>query len=388
MKYFILHADLDSFFVSVERLKNQDLIGKPVIIGGKAKRGVVASCSYEARAFGVHSAMAGYKARQLCPNAIFLDSDFSSYAFYSKLVTDIIGSEVPLFEKASIDEFYIDLTGMDKYFGCFAFAKQLREKIINETGLPISFGLASNKVIAKMATNHAKPSGFLYIKHGDEFNFISQMQIQEIPMLGKQTVSFLNQKGIYTIAELRGLGQLQLQEWFGKIGNRLWARANGKGSVILTPERERKSISKEHTFTSDVSNQEYLIAVLHQMVEHLLHRLRLIHKKATSLTIKLRTPDFKTISKQMTIPATNFEHEILPKVTRFFCAVYRKQPLRLIGLKLSNFTDVAHQATLFDNVEKQNKLYKSIDDLKLKFGQNTLSRATSISNTAYRKRKS
>lgn len=379
--------DLDSFFVSVERLKNKSLVGKPVIIGGKARRGVVASCSYEARAFGVHSAMAGYKARQLCPNAIFLDSDFSSYGLYSKMVTDVIEQEVPLFEKASIDEFYIDLTGMDKYFGCYSFAKQLREKIMTETNLPISFGLASNKVIAKMATNHAKPNGHLYIEHGQELNFIDKMPIQEIPMLGKQTVAFLNERGIQTIAELRAVGQVQLQSWLGKYGIGLWRRANGEGSVVLMPERERKSISKEHTFSEDVCSQDYLLAVLHQMIENLSHRLRLIGKKATSVTIKLRTPDFKTISKQITISPTYFEHEILPEVNQFFCSIYRKEPLRLIGIKLAGLTDVAHQATLFDNVEKQNDLYKSIDTLKLKFGRDKLNRATSLVYPKHKTRK-
>lgn len=386
MKHFILHMDLDSFFVSVERLKNKNLIGKPVIIGGQSRRGVVASCSYEARAFGVRSAMPGYRAKQLCPNAYFLASDFSSYGHYSTVVTQIIEREVPVFEKASIDEFYIDLTGMDKYFGCYEFAKQLREKIMTETNLPISFGLASNKEIAKMATNHAKPNGYLYIEHGKEFEFIHQMSISEIPMLGKQTAVFLNKKGIQTIDELRAVGQNQLKSWLGKYGIGLWKRANGEGGVTLTPERERKSISKEHTFSEDVVNQEYLLAILHQMIETIAHRLRLMKKKATSITIKLRTPDFKTVSKQMTISPTNFEHEILPQANRLFSTIYKKQPLRLIGIRLSGFTNVAHQATLFDQVEKQKNLYKSIDFLKVKYGGDKLNRATGFTKTEFKKR--
>jgi len=258
MKHFLLHMDLDSFFVSVERVKDPSLMGKPVIIGGTAKRGVVSSCSYEARQFGVHSAMAGFKAHALCPNGIFLPGDMESYAKYSRLVTQIIAEKVPLFEKASIDEFYVDLTGMDKYFGCYEWAQELRTTITKETGLPISFGLASNKTLAKMATNHAKPDGHIFIEHGKEFDFLDPLSIGEIPMLGKRTKEFLELRKINTIHQLRAIGEQQLIEWFGKFGQSIWRKANGIGSVTVNPYSERKSISKEHTFHDDISDANQL----------------------------------------------------------------------------------------------------------------------------------
>ena len=380
MKHFILHMDLDSFFVSVERLKNPALNGKPVIIGGTKKRGVVSSCSYEARAFGVHSAMAGFRAHQLCPHGIFISSDFANYSYYSKLVTEIIAKRVPLFEKASIDEFYIDLTGMDKYFGCYDFAQQLRKEIIEESGLPISFGLGSNKVIAKMATNHAKPNGHKYIEPGTEHQFLDPLAIQEIPMLGKQTVKFLEDRGIQTIKQLRDLGPEQLEEWMGKHGKSLWRRANGEGSTTIRLERERKSISKEHTFFEDSKDADYLLAVLHNMAEQLAHRLRIEEVKATNLAIKMRDGYFRTITKQTTLQPTNFEHQIIEEINRYFPHWYKGQPLRLIGLRLAGLTDTSYQANLFEDVEKQQKMYSTIDAIKLKFGKQKINRGSGFTN--------
>ncbi len=370
--------DLDSFFVSVERLLNPSLVGKPVIIGGTSRRGVVSSCSYEARAFGVHSAMAGFKAHQLCPDGIFMKGSYGEYGKYSKMVTDVIAKRVPLFEKASIDEFYIDLTGMDKYFGCYEFAQTLRLEIMEETGLPISFGLGANKVIAKMATNLAKPNGHLFIAHGDELAFLDPQLIKAIPGLGKKSVEFLNRRGIRTIEELRLIGQDQLEEWMGKYGKSLWNRSNGLGSVLINLERGRKSISKEHTFSDDINDSEYLRSLLHEMAEQLAHQLRIEDKRATSLGIKLRTPDFTTNTKQMVISATNYEHEIIPEINQFFDKVYQGQKLRLIGLRLAGLTDKAHQGNLFDDIEKHQKMYKSIDEVKKKFGKKTLNRGSSM----------
>lgn len=378
MDNYILHMDLDSFFVSVERVLDPILLGKAVIIGGTSKRGVVSSCSYEARAFGVHSAMAGFKAHQLCPDGIFMRGSYEQYGRFSKQVTEVIASRVPLFEKASIDEFYIDLTGMDKYFGCYEFAKTLREEIMEETKLPISFGLGTNKVIAKMATNLAKPNGHLFIPPGEELSFLDPQEIKAIPGLGKKTVEFLNRRGISTIKELREIGLIQLEEWLGKYGQSLWNRANGIGSTTIKTDRGRKSISKEHTFHDDINDKDYLRTLLHEMVEQLAHQLRIEDKRATSLGIKLRTPDFTTQTKQMVISATNYEHEIIPEINRFFDQIYHGQKLRLIGLRLAGLTDKAYQGSLFDDVEKQEKIYKSIDEIKQNFGKGKLNRGSSL----------
>jgi DNA polymerase IV len=220
----ILHLDLDSFFVSVERLKNPDLVGKPVIVGGNEVRGVVSSCSYEARKYGVRSAMPTAKAKQLCPHAVFVNSGYGEYGKYSRLVTDIIRNESPEYYKASIDEFYIDLTGMDKFFGCEKWSHQIREKIISETGLPISWGLASTKMIAKMCTQDAKPNGTFVVPHGAEQNYLDPKVVGDIPFVGAKMAESLNKMGIYTIAQLRSYEMNFLIKRFGKAGVFLWQK--------------------------------------------------------------------------------------------------------------------------------------------------------------------
>ncbi|HEY1008036.1 MAG TPA: DNA polymerase IV, partial [Sphingobacteriaceae bacterium] len=199
----IVHIDLDSFFVSVERLSDPSLNGRPVIIGGTGRRGVVASCSYEARKFGVRSAMPMGQARSLCPQAIVIRGNYSEYSKASRLVTDIIQAEVPLFEKTSIDEFYIDLTGMEKFFGCYKLATELRQKVIRETGLPISFGLSGCKVVSKVATGQAKPNGQLYVEHGREKEFLAPLMVGKIPMIGDKAVQTLASMGIYKVGDLQ-----------------------------------------------------------------------------------------------------------------------------------------------------------------------------------------
>ncbi|MBX2845397.1 MAG: DNA polymerase IV [Saprospiraceae bacterium] len=378
MKHFLLHMDLDSFFVSVERMKDPTLNGKPVIIGAVGRRGVVSSCSYEARQFGVHSAMAGFKAHALCPNGIFLRGDMESYAKYSRMVTQIIAEKAPLFEKASIDEFYVDLTGMDKYFGCYQWAQELRHTITRETGLPISFGLASNKTLAKMATNQAKPNGHLFVEHGQEIEFLNPLPIKEIPSLGKKTQEFLQLRKIHTVEELRGIGEAQLLEWFGKFGQGLWRKVNGKGSVTIQPYSERKSISKEHTFHVDLSDSNQLKSILFGMAEQLAHRLRLEGRMVTNLAIKMRTADFDTITRQTVIPPTFYEHELIPEITTFFEKIYHKKPLRLVGLRLAGFVEKgSYQTNVFEDFSKNKKLYEGIDSVKDKFGKYSIQRASS-----------
>ncbi|HHH54631.1 MAG TPA: DNA polymerase IV, partial [Bacteroidetes bacterium] len=188
----ILHMDLDTFFVSVERLQNSTFNDKPVIIGGMSNRGVVASCSYEARRFGVHSAMPMKMAKLLCPQAIFLRGDMDSYTKYSNLVTEVIKDSAPTYEKASIDEFYLDLTGMDKYFGCYKWSQELRSKVIKETGLPISTGLSINKLVSKIGTGEAKPNGALEVPQGQEKPFLAPLSVKKIPGIGKVTYKKLS----------------------------------------------------------------------------------------------------------------------------------------------------------------------------------------------------
>ena len=256
-KHHIAHFDLDSFFVSVEILNNPSLKGKPVLVGGY-ERGVVAACSYEARKFGIHSAMPMKKAMQLCPQAIVTNASRSDYSKYSRWVTEIIASKVPQMEKASIVEFYIDLTGMDKFFGVSKYARELRQHIIDETGLPISCGLASARFIAKMATNEAKPNGFLEIPHGKETEFLWPMGIEKINGVGKQTEQHLKSFGIYTIEDIARTPIEHLERIAGKWGESLWHKAHGRGSTEIVTDWEQKSMSHENTFDTDYTDVAFL----------------------------------------------------------------------------------------------------------------------------------
>ncbi len=235
----VIHMDLDSFFVSVECLRNASLKGKPLVVGGSGNRGVVASCSYEARAFGVRSAMPVRLARQLCPDMVVISGDMESYSKYSRLITDIIRSEVPLFEKASIDEFYIDATGMDRFFHTRQWAVELRSKIIRESGLPLSMGLSANKMVSKVATGTAKPNNTRMIDPGTEMAFLEPMPIERIPMIGEKTAAMLHRTGVYTVGMLRQIPLQLLENMLGKAGPELWRRAHGIDSSPVVPYSEK-----------------------------------------------------------------------------------------------------------------------------------------------------
>ncbi len=224
---YIAHFDLDSFFVSVEVLKAPGLKGKAVLVGGHSERGVVTACSYEARKFGVHSAMPMKKALQLCPHAIVVGGSRSDYSHYSRVVTEIIAAKAPLFEKASIDEFYLDLTGMDKYFDPFQWTIALRQEIIDKTGLPISFALASNKMVAKIATDEAKPNGYIHVAAGFEKEFLAPLKVNKIPGVGEHTYKTLLTMGIKTIQDIAGYDRKELERVLGKYGGELWQKSQG-----------------------------------------------------------------------------------------------------------------------------------------------------------------
>ena len=251
MQRSIVHMDLDTFFVSCERLIDSQLNGKPVLIGGTSDRGVVASCSYEARKFGVHSAMPMRMARQLCPEAIILRGNSGVYTKYSQLVTEIIKDSVPLYEKSSIDEFYIDLTGMDQFFGCQQLASELRAKIIRESGLPISFGLSPNKTVSKIATGEAKPNNEIFILSGEEKPFMAPLSVRKIPSVGEKTYQSLCDLGVKKIQSIQEMPIDIMQKVFGKNGANIWKKANGIDLSPVVPYREQNSISTERTFDKD-----------------------------------------------------------------------------------------------------------------------------------------
>ena len=377
MQRIIAHFDLDSFFVSVEILNDPFLKGKPVIVGGR-ERGVVAACSYEARRFGIHSAMPSSKARQLCPQAIFVKGTRGEYSRYSRWVTQIIAAKAPLFEKASVDEFYIDLTGMEKFFNPLQFTIDLRQEIINETGLPISFGLSSNKMMAKIATNQAKPNGYLQVPFGKEKEFLAPLVVGEIPGVGKHAQEVLTYLGIHTIGQLSNAPIEFLAEKLGNRGPELKQKSEGLHFGEVTPYRESKSISTENTFDEPVTDLQFINNELVRFTEKICYELRQEEKVAGCVAVKIRYPDFETTSRQCSINFTSADDEIIPIVKELFKKLHKKgEPVRLLGVRLSELTGNAVQANLFTDSKKKNELYKTIDGVKQRFGKDFLKRASS-----------
>ncbi len=373
----IAHYDLDSFFVSVEILNNPSLKGKPVFVGG-SERGVVAACSYEARKFGIHSGMPSKKALQLCPLAIVVKGTRGEYSRYSRWVTQIIAAKAPLFEKASVDEFYLDLSGMDKFFDAMKWAVDLRNQIIDETKLPISFGLSCNKMMAKMATNEAKPNGYLQIPFGKEQEFLAPLPVNKIPGVGEHTHAILKSMGLFTIKDISNCSKEMLEERLGKWGTDLWNKSVGIHNSAVTQYHESKSISSENTFEENKTDLDFLMSELVRLTEKISFELRQDKKLTGCVAVKIRYPDFETTSKQVTVPFTCADDELIVVAKKLFHQLYKKgQPIRLLGVRLSELTQNAIQANIFDDVERKADLYKAIDDVKNRFGKLKIKRASS-----------
>jgi len=378
-KRYIVHIDLDSFFVSVERKFDPSLIGKPVLIGGSADRGVVASCSYEARKFGIHSAMPMKQAMKLCPHATIIRGQHGRYSEASREVTAIIHDSVPLYQKTSVDEFYIDLTGMDKFHDPYQIASDLRQRVIRETGLPISFGMASGKTVAKMATNAAKPNGQLYVEHGKEKEFLAPLSIRKIPMLGEKTCQKLYQYGIEKIGDLQKCDIRFLETVFGKAGRYIYDKANAIDEGEVVPHSDRKSISTENTFHNDVSDPKTIETVLVSMTEELSAKLRKEGKVAGCLAIKVRYANFETHTQQEKIALTAAEHILIPGVKNLLKKAWNQhRPIRLIGVRLSQLATGSYQINLFEDNEERIKLYQAMDKINFKFGDKTVCRAAGM----------
>ena len=372
---YIAHFDLDAFFVSVERILDPSLVGKALILGGSRERGVVSTCSYEARKFGVHSAMPIARAVALCPHAIVMQGTRGQYSKFSQWVTDIIAAKSPLFEKASIDEFYIDLTGMDRFFDPLQWTIDLRNEIIETTGLPISFGLASNKMVAKMATNAAKPNGFLQVLAGKEKEFLAPLQVGEIPGVGEHMLKTMHSLGIMTINDLSAYPQYLLEQNFGKYAEVLQQKALGNHAGSVHHFHEAKSMSTEHTFSENTSDQDFLQAELMRMTEKLGHELREEGKMTNCVAVKIRYPDFETHTKHMAIAPSSYDDELIKVVKDLFGNLYKqKHAVRLIGVRFSELTASSLQTDLFENRVRKASLYTAIDAVKLRFGKKSVGR--------------
>jgi DNA polymerase-4 len=379
MQKTILHLDLDTFFVSVERLINSELQNKPLLVGGTSDRGVVAACSYETRGFGIHSGMPMKMARELCPEAVVIRGNAGTYSKHSDLVTEIIKEQVPVFEKSSIDEFYADLSGMDRFFGCYHYASELRKMIIKETGLPISFGLSVNKVVSKVATNEAKPNNQLKVDFGYEKPFLAPLSIKKIPMVGDKTYQTLRNLGLRKVKTVQEMPIDLMRRVLGANGAVIWKRANGVDNSPVIPFCDRKSISTERTFDRDTIDVGKLKGILIAMTENLAYQLRRGEKLTACIAVKIRYSDFNTYSKQVRIPYTSADHILIPKILELFRVLYNRRLLvRLIGIRFSHLVPGNYQINLFEDTEEALSLYAAMDNIRERFGDKSVLRASGL----------
>jgi DNA polymerase-4 len=369
----ILHLDLDTFFVSVERLMDSRLMRQPILIGGTGDRGVVAACSYETRAFGVHSGMPMRQARLMCPEALVIRGNSMNYMKHSKAVTEIIQEAVPVCEKSSIDEFYADLSGMDRFFGCWQFARELRDRVIRETGLPISFGMSTSKTVSKVATGQAKPSGTLKVDHGTERPFLAPLSVRKIPQVGTRTYQTLRNLGVKRIHTVQEMPIELMEQVLGQNGTSIWRKAHGIDPSPVIAFNERKSISTERTFAKDTTDVEKLRGILVAMTENLAYQLRRGRKLTACVAVKVRYADFDTRSLQARIPYTSSDHVLIPKVKALFEQLYnRRVQVRLIGVRYSHLVEGGFQMDLFDDADERLELYRALDRIRNQYGDRSV----------------
>lgn len=371
----IVHMDLDTFFVSCERLNNSKLEGIPVIIGG-GDRGVVASCSYEARYYGVRSAMPIKMALRLCPEAKVIKGDMEMYANLSNTVTQVIAEKAPVMEKASIDEFYLDISGMDKFFGCYQWTRELSQSITRHTGLPISFALSTNKTVAKIGTGEAKPTGRIEIAEEMVRPFLNPLSIKKIPMVGDVTFQLLSRIGIRTILTLSEMPVEVLQQLIGKNGVELWKKANGIDETPVEPYSERKSISSEHTFGQDTIDIFKIKSLIGGMVEKLAFQLRAEQWLTSTVVVKIRYSNFDTETRQSRVKHTSADHILAACAKELFDKLYnRRMRIRLIGIRFTGLVRGLQQIDLFEDTQEMLSLYQAMDKIKNRFGTTAVGKA-------------
>jgi DNA polymerase-4 len=371
----ILHLDMDAFFASVEIMKNSRLAGLPVIVGGTGGRGVVSSCSYEARHFGIHAGIPMALALRRCPAAKVIRGDYEDYEKHSAIVTEIIAEEGPLFEKASIDEFYIDISGMDRYIGCVQWSKELRARIGRETGLPLSAGLAINKLVSKVRAGEAKPNGSGWVAEGAERAFLSPLPVRKIPSVGRETARKLSLLGIRKTGTLSQVPINLLEREFGKPGRELHRRANGIDHRPVVPYTDRKSFSTEHTFQTDTIDVEALRRCLRDMTMRLGYDLRQAGKLTAGITVKIRYTDFNTYTKSRRIKYTAHDQQLLPIVDQLFTDLFtRRQCIRLVGVRFNRLAAGHTQLDLFTDTEEDSALLGALDRVRRRFGRGSIRR--------------
>jgi DNA polymerase IV len=374
----IVHMDMDSFFVSVERLRNSRLTGLPVVVGGGSDRGVVSACSYEARTYGVRSGMPSKMAKYLCPDAVFIRGDMDLYTRYSRLVTDIVAEKAPVYEKASIDEHYLDISGMDKFYGSYKWTHELKESIVKNTGLPISFGLSVNKTVAKIATGEAKPFGELCVEQPMVNQFLDPLSIKKIPMLGKKSYSILRSMGVTDIKTIRQIPPAMIENLLGKNGKSLWEKANGIDNTPVFSYSERKSIGSETTFEQDTIDVDRINDIISEMAVKLSFKLRKEQWLTSCVIVKIRYSDFDTHTLQKQIPYTAFDHVLVPAVKELFTKLYQRRVLiRLVGVRFTKLIRGVPQLNLFEDTPEMIRLYMSLDNIRKKYGERIIRKGNS-----------
>ncbi len=375
-KKYIAHLDLDCFFVSVERIKNLDLIGKPVIVGGSAAgRGVAASASYEARKFGIHSAMPTARAQRLCPNLIVVHGSHGEYGRISKKLYERMCELAPIVERASIDEMNMDFTGCENLYhnDLPGFMKTIQKLVLDEFRLPCTIGLASNKTIAKIAVNQVKPAGVVFVPHGTEAAYLAPLDIGVIPGVGKKTEEYLLGKGFHKVSDIQQKTEKEILDILGKHGLWIYNVAFGRGSDVIGDEWDAKSISREETFTEDISDRKKLEKTIFELTEDVCRQLREHGWKARTVTLKLRYSDFKTITHAGSIEPTNDDTIVAKTARSLLNAAYtRKLPIRLIGVRLTNFDEEEIELSLFPPKKKKQDILKIVDKIRKKFGDNII----------------
>lgn len=375
----IVHLDMNTFFVSCERLTNSQLEGIPLIIGG-GDRGVVASCSYEARRFGVRSAMPINMALKLCPQAKVMKGDMELYSKFSHTITEIIQEKAPIVEKASIDEFYLDISGMDKFYGNYKWTNELAQRITKETGLPLTFALSINKTVSKIGTGEGKQKQNLEIPEQMVKPFLNPLSIKKIPMVGDATFQLLSRIGIRTIQTISEMPAEVLQQMIGKNGIEIWKKANGIDNTPVEPYTERKSISTEHTFSQDTIDMVKLKTVLMGMVEKLAFQLRNEQWLTSVIVVKIRYANFDTETKQCKIAYTSADHILNKQVLELFDKLYqRRMRLRLIGIRFSGLVRGTYQTDLFEDTQEMLALYAAMDRMKSRYGFDAVMRCSGAS---------
>ena len=384
----ILHADLDAFYASVEVLDDPSLRDRPVIVGGaRGERGVVSAASYEARRFGVHSAMPIRTAERLCPTGVFLPGRPDRYRQLSEQVMGIFRSYTPLVEPISLDEAFLDVTGSAAAFGDGeAIARQIKSRVLDEAGLVVSVGVASNKLCAKVASDLRKPNALVVVPPGEEAAFLAPLPVSRLWGVGPKAQQALRDFGVQRIGDLAALSEATLQRRFGQHGGELALRAQGIDPSRVVPSQAPKSIGHEHTFEHDVVDGRFLEATLLDLAESVATRLRRHHMAAGAVQLKLRYEGFETLTRQAPLPHQTRDSEPLyaAAVELLRRTLVPGRAVRLVGLTAINLAD-AQQLTLFDGVDRDERLSASIDSVRERFGENAITRARLLTDRPRRR---